>query len=65
MMGEKKLKISDLAMATNINRGTLTRLYKETITRIDIEVMNSLCMYFECGIGDLFEYKPDDLSDTI
>jgi putative transcriptional regulator len=60
IMGEKKLKISDLATATNINRGTITRLYKETFTRVEIEVIEQLCKFFNCGVGDLFEYIGDD-----
>jgi putative transcriptional regulator len=59
MMGEKKLKISDLASATNINRGTITRLYKETFTRVEVDVIEDLCKYFECGVADLFEYIDD------
>ncbi len=55
IMGEKKLKISDVSRDTGINRGTLTRLYQETAERIDIEVMNLLCEYLECEVGDLFE----------
>ncbi len=55
IMGEKKLKISDVSRDTGINRGTLTRLYQETAERIDIEVMNQLCEYLECEVGELFE----------
>jgi len=60
IMGEKKLKISDVASATEINRGTLTRLYKETATRIDIDVIDRLCVFFECDVADLFEYKSNN-----
>lgn len=55
IMGEKKLKIADLARETGINRGTLTRLYKETAQRIEIEVLENLCHYFDCQVGELFE----------
>lgn len=55
IMGEKKLKISDVSRDTGINRGTLTRLYQETAERIDLEVMDQLCTYLECEVGDLFE----------
>lgn len=62
IMGEKKLKISDLSNATGINRGTLTRLYKETATRIDLDVMDKLCQHLECDMCELFEYRdrPND-----
>ncbi len=59
LMGENKLKISDLANQTQINRGTLTRLYQETAERVELEVINSLCKYFNCQVQDLFEYRPD------
>lgn len=55
ILGEKKLKISDVSRDTGINRGTLTRLYQETAERIDIEVMDQLCEYLNCSVGELFE----------
>lgn len=57
IMGEKKLKISDISRDTGINRGTLTRLYQETAERIDLEVMDQLCTYLDCEVADLFEKK--------
>ena len=52
-MGEKRLKISDIAKDTGINRGTITRLYHETALRIDFEVLDQLCTYLECSVEDL------------
>jgi len=54
-MGEKRLKISDVAKDTGINRGTISRLYNETATRIDLEVIDQLCDYLDIGLDDLFE----------
>lgn len=54
IMGEKKLKISDLSRDTGINRGTITRLYQETAERVDLEVMDQLCKYLNCEVGELF-----------
>ncbi|WP_043649603.1 helix-turn-helix domain-containing protein [Chitinilyticum litopenaei] len=59
IMGEKRLKISDVARDTNLNRGTLTRLYHETAERIELEVLDALCRYFNCKIEDLIEYLPE------
>jgi len=55
ILGEKKLKISDVARDTGINRGTLTRLYQESAERVDLEVMDQLCGYLNCEVGELFE----------
>lgn len=59
LMGEKKLKIADVTRETGINRGTITRLYHETAERVELDVMNKLCEYFECELGELFEHKSD------
>lgn len=58
LMGERRLKITDVARDTGINRGTITRMYHETAERVDIEVLDRLCTYFECELTDLIEYVP-------
>ena len=55
LMGERKLKISDVARDTGINRGTLTRLYYETAERIELEVLDRLCDYFGVDLPELLE----------
>lgn len=55
LMGEQKLKIIDVARETGLNRNTVTLLYKETATRVDLEAIDKLCEYFNCEVGDLFE----------
>jgi len=55
LMGEKKVKIVDVARDTGVNRGTITRLYHETASRVELEVIEALCRYLECEVGELFE----------
>ena len=57
LLGERKLKISDLARATGINRGTLTRLYYERTLRVDITDLDALCGFLNCQVGDLLVYE--------
>lgn len=54
-MGEKKLKIADVARDTGINRGTITRLYHETAVRVEFDVLEKLCVYLNCEIEGLLE----------
>jgi len=56
-MGERKLKIADVAKDLDLNRSTITLLYYEKAVRIDFEVLEKLCRYFNCSIGDLLEVK--------
>ena len=60
VMGKKKLKISDLARETGLHRNTITLLYKEEATRVELDAMEKLCIYFDCSVGELFEYVPDE-----
>lgn len=60
LLGEKKLKISDVARDTSINRGTLTRLYHETAERVELEVLDQLCAYLSCDLDELLERIPGD-----
>lgn len=55
LLGERKLKISDVARDTGINRGTLTRLYHETAERIDFEVLEKLCEYLQVEVSAVLE----------
>ena len=61
LMGERKiLKLSEVAQATGINRNTLTSMYYDRATRIELPISNRLCKYFNCTMADLFEYTPDE-----
>lgn len=57
LMGERRIKIAELARDTGINRGTLTRLFHEHATRIDLDVIDQLCGHLGCQVGDLFEHQ--------
>lgn len=59
LMGERKMKIADVARETGLHRNTVTLLYDETAARVDLEAINQLCKLFGCGVGDLFEFLPD------
>ncbi len=60
LMGERKMKIIDVARETGLNRNTITLLYKEDAKRIDLDAIDKLCNLFGCEIGDLLEYVPEE-----
>jgi len=55
LMGERKMKIADVARETGLNRNTVTLLYKETATRVELDAIDKLCRLFECEVGQLLE----------
>lgn len=60
LMGEKKYKVTDVARLTGLNRNTVTLLYKETASRIEMETIEKLCELFECRVDELLEYVPQE-----
>lgn len=59
LMGREKLRISDVARLTGLNRSTITSLYRETATRVDLPAIDALCATFGCKVGDLLEFVSD------
>jgi len=56
IMGEKKLRVADVARAIGVHRNAITLLYEETATRVDLDTVNKLCEFLDCEIKDLFEF---------
>lgn len=51
------MKVVDVAKETGLHRNTITLLYNETATRVDLETIERLCQLFRCRVEDLFEYS--------
>jgi putative transcriptional regulator len=58
LMGRDKLNIANVARATGLNRSTVTALYRETATRVELPAIEQLCALFKCNVGDLLEVVP-------
>lgn len=60
LMGKRKLKIADVARTIDVHRNTITLLYYEKAKRIDFEVLDKLCNFFNCKVEDILEYKEEE-----
>lgn len=56
LMGEKRVRIIDVARATGIGRNMLAKLYYDRARRVDLADVARLCQYFGCPVGDLLEW---------
>lgn len=56
LMGEKRVRIVDVARATGISRNMLAKLYYERAKRVELSDLAQLCQYFGCSVGDLLEW---------
>lgn len=55
LMGERKMKIVDVSRETGLHRNTVTLLYRETASRVDLDAIDKLCELFDCEVGELLE----------
>ena len=60
LLGENKEKLADLIRATGLARNTVSGLYHETTSRLDIETLNAICKHYQCSVAELLEYVPDE-----
>jgi putative transcriptional regulator len=56
-MGEKRVRIIEVARATGISRNMLSKLYYDRARRVDLTDIAKLCDFFGCSIEDLFETR--------
>lgn len=61
LMGKRKIKsILQLHNETGISRRALTNLYNDTFKAVDTETLNTLCTFFDCTLGELLKFVPED-----
>lgn len=58
-MGEKRVRVMDVARATGMSRNFLAKLYNDQAIRIELNDLAKLCAYFGCCVSDLLEYIPE------
>lgn len=59
IMGEKRIKISELAELTGLHRNGITKLYNEETDGIKFDTLNKLCRVLNCSVEDIIEYIED------
>lgn len=55
ILGERKLKVSDVERGTELHRHKIAALYNETAKKIDLETIDKICTFLDCTVGELFE----------
>lgn len=60
LMGERLLKIPQVAADTEIPPYVLRLIQKRKAKTISFEVIDKLCNYLNCGVEDLIKFTPDD-----
>lgn len=61
LLAERQLKISKVSSITKISRTTLTSLAQNDSKMVQLETVNTLCMYLRIPVSEFFEYIPYNL----
>ncbi len=61
LLAERKLKISKVAEDTGLSRTTLTSMYYNQGSGIQLNTIDKLCIYLDIAINQLYSFFPFDL----
>jgi len=57
MFEHGRIKIPHLQQKSGVNKNTLYAIYNNSITRVDLSVLDRICEALNCQPGDLIEYS--------
>ncbi len=64
LLGERKMKMSDLSKKTGISKNALSDLYHEKVKAVRFDTLGKICKALGCTVGELIEYQPDNKNST-
>ncbi|NEP60358.1 MAG: helix-turn-helix transcriptional regulator [Symploca sp. SIO2G7] len=59
-MADREVNYKELAEATGMHPGTISKLKNNLPNRLDIETLTKLCKALKCQPGDLLVYIPTE-----
>ncbi len=59
LMGEKRIRISEMQRLTGLSESTVRRVYYDTTNNISYNTIDKICKALDCNTQELLEYIPD------
>uniref|UniRef100_UPI0040470ACF helix-turn-helix domain-containing protein n=1 Tax=Methylotuvimicrobium sp. KM2 TaxID=3133976 RepID=UPI0040470ACF len=56
----RKITLEEVAKLTGVNRATLSKMNNPLGHNTTTNNLDALCKFFDCQIGELVEFVPDD-----
>jgi len=57
LLGERRMKLSELARLSGVSYQTLWKLYHDKTERADYATLDAICRTLDVGVGDILEYQ--------
>lgn len=61
----RRIPLSEIAEVTGLSRMTLSKLINHHGAIVRTDVIDALCRYFQCDVGDLVQYVDDDVDASL
>lgn len=58
IMQKKRMSKNKLCNLTGLKFNNLQRYYKNTLKRVDLDILARICFALECNINDIIKYIP-------
>ena len=59
LMAQKNIKQNKVSADTGIRLETINKFYNNKAKHLPVDVIEKLCIYFHCDVGDLFKLSSD------
>lgn len=59
MIWERCTTATDIHKKTGISQSILSDMVRGKRTNVGLDIINKLCIYFDCDISDLVEFVPE------
>lgn len=56
----KKITFRDIADGSHVPVSVIQKYMSDSVSRYDKNTLASLCEYFDCQVGDILVYVPDE-----
>jgi DNA-binding Xre family transcriptional regulator len=63
MLIDKNMKKTDLSTELNISSATMAKMGKGE--NVSMDVMERICSYMDCNIGDIMSFEKEDKKEVI
>jgi putative transcriptional regulator len=56
----RSLSYRTIEEESGVSASTISRLANNKMDRFERDLLNKLCTYFACSLGDILEYRPSE-----
>lgn len=60
LMGKKKMTRKYLSELIGVRPNTIGDYYKGDVKKVDLSILDKMCVVFNCEINDILEYIPEE-----